>query len=187
MPPSRTPASGAPASGAPTQGPSSTKPHVSEQRCVRDCPSGQPVVAVRVSPGTHAPVSPAQAPDVSHAHEATQRSRRVPQRPHAAVRVVPGAQTPSPSHAPYSQTPALLQKRSCPPHIPHVVRSSAPGRGQPSDTQSDAGANTHASEQSSSRVAPAAQPALVRVRGIPEGVELAGVEPEEVLATPLAR
>jgi hypothetical protein len=32
-----------------------------------------------------------------------------------------------------------------------------------------------------------AQPALVRVRGIPEGVELAGVEPEEVLATPVGR
>jgi hypothetical protein len=29
-----------------------------------------------------------------------------------------------------------------------------------------------------------AQPVLVRVRGIPEGVELVGVEPEEVLATP---
>jgi YbbR domain-containing protein len=30
------------------------------------------------------------------------------------------------------------------------------------------------------------QPILVRVRGVPEGVELVGVEPEEVLATPAA-
>jgi len=30
------------------------------------------------------------------------------------------------------------------------------------------------------------QPILVRVRGVPEGIELVGVEPEEVLATPAA-
>jgi hypothetical protein len=87
----------------------------------------------------HAPV-PSQVPKGTQEQLASQASVRIPQRPHAAVRVAPGMHTPSPLHRPYSQTPSEVQKRCCVPQRPHATVSSEPGLLHESTMHAEAGA-----------------------------------------------
>ncbi len=78
------------------------------------------------SPGVHGP-SPMHAPVASHTHAAVHRDARVPHAPQGSLPIVPGAQIPSPAHAPYAHVPPAVQKRSTVPHDPQATFSTAPG------------------------------------------------------------